>query len=90
MFLPGGLAGNRVLPRDGSCAAMSEYKGWHVFMQRLYLPFSKKLRLMDVLSTEDAGWVLSSLECKVMIKLRRLQAAKENLSDRAVLVVSPS
>lgn len=60
VFLPGGLAGNWVPPRDGSCAAMSEYKAWHVFMQRLCLPFSKKLWLMDVLSTEDSGWVLSS------------------------------
>lgn len=35
---------------------MSEYKGWHVFVQRLYLPFSEKLWLMEALSTE----VLSS------------------------------
>lgn len=72
VFLPGGLAGNRVPPRDGSCAAMSEYKGWHVFMQRLYLPFRKELWLMEALSTEDSGWVLSSavrMQSATMIKL---------------------
>lgn len=53
VLLPGGLAGNRVPPRDGTCAAMSEDQGWRVFMRRLYLPFSKKLWLMEVLSTGD-------------------------------------
>jgi len=66
---------------------MGEYKGWHVFMRRLYLPFSKKLWLMEALSTEDLGWVLISAvrtQSATMIELRRLQAAEENLSNPAV------
>lgn len=69
---------------------MSEYKGWHVFMQWLYLPFSKELWLVEVLSTEDFGWALSAavgMQSATVLTLRRLQAAKENLSDLAVLVV---
>ena len=41
-------------------------------MQCLYLPFNKKLWLMEVLSTEDSGWVLSSavrMQSAMMIKL---------------------
>ena len=56
-------------------------------MRRLYLPFSKKLWLVEALSTEDLGWVLISAvrtQSATMIELRRLQAAEENLSNPAV------